>query len=168
TYYQLYKTLAQQIEIPNTSDSQNILDVPAEGRLIGLDPGTKRIGMAICDETRTVSRPLSIIERSSWKKLLLAVKGIISEFDAAALVIGLPLNTDGSESEMSAEARELARKFGLSLNVPVFLQDERVSTYEARGRVWRSRSSTPSEYVDSEAARVILEDFMDRIRNPNQ
>jgi len=121
--------------------------------------------MAVCDESRVTTRPLSIIERSSWKKLLLAVKDIISEFDAVALVIGLPLNSDGSESEMSAEARELARKFSLSLSVPVFLQDERVSTYAARGRVWQSRSATATEHVDSEAARVILEDFIDRLNS---
>jgi putative Holliday junction resolvase len=156
--------LAQELKTTNTGESQNILSLSKEGRIVALDPGTKRIGVAICDETRVATRPLSIIDRRSWKKLLLDVKEIVSEFDAAALVIGLPLNTDGSESEMSAEARELARKFSLSLDIPVFLQDERVTTYEARSRVWQSRSSTATERVDSEAARVILEDFMSRLR----
>ena len=164
SYYQLSKTLAQEKETTNTGDSQNILALSDTGRIVAVDPGTKRIGMAICDETRLTTRPLSIIERTSWKKLLLAVKDIVSEFDAAALVIGLPLNTDESESKMSLEARDLARKFALSLSIPVFLQDERVSTYEARGRVWQSRSARADDFVDSEAARVILEDFLDRVR----
>lgn len=156
--------MAQEIETTNTGHSQNIFDLPGGGRIVAIDPGTKRVGVAICDELRVTTRPLPIIRRSSWKKLLLVVKDVISGFDAVALVIGLPLNSDGTESEMSLEARDLARKFGLSLTVPVFLQDERVSTYEARGRVWQSRSAKPAEFVDSEAACVILEDFLDRVR----
>lgn len=157
--------MAQEIETTNNDDSQDILRLPERGRIIALDPGTKRIGIAVCDEMQLTTRPLPIIERSSWKKLLLAVKNIISEFDAAAVVIGLPLNSDGSESDMSLEARDLARKFVLSLRIPVFLQDERVSTYEARRRVWQNPSATPETLVDSEAACVILEDFLDHCRS---
>ena len=160
-----YKHLAQEIETTNTDDSQNILSLNPTGRIVAIDPGTKRFGMAICDETRSVARPLSIVERSSWKKLLIAVKDIISEFDAAALVIGLPLNSDGGESEMSLYALEIARKFTLSLSIPVFLQDERVSTYAARGRVWQNPTASRETWVDSEAACIILEDFLDRARS---
>ena len=99
-----------------------------------MDPGTKRCGMAVCDELRVTTRPLAAIERSSWKKLLSAVHGIIEEFDAKAFVIGLPLESDDSESAMSVEAREMARKFSLSLSVPVYLQDERVKAPGHRGR----------------------------------
>src|SRR5436190_11650145 len=102
-----------------------------------MDPGTKRCGVAICDELRVTTRALAAIERKSWKKLLMDIKDLVSEFDARALVIGLPLNTDGTESDMSAEARDLARKFSLSLDVPVFLQDERVTSYEAKSRLWK-------------------------------
>lgn len=157
--------MAQEIETINSDDSQNILQLPNVGRIISLDPGTKRVGAAICDEMRVTTRPLSIIERSSWKKLLLTVKDILSEFDAVALVIGLPLNSDGSESEMSVLARDLARKFGLSVSIPVFLQDERVSTYAARERVWQNKRVAADSRVDSEAARIILEDFLDRMRS---
>ena len=122
------------------------------------------MGIAISDESRIAIRPLPAIERHNWKKLLLAVVGMIDEFDAKALVIGLPLNTDGSESEMSANARNLARKFELSLKVPVFLQDERITSFEARRRLWE-RGVKPAQtrnLVDSEAATVILSDFIDR------
>jgi putative Holliday junction resolvase len=164
-YYQLSKLVVQQIETTNGGESQQILSLPESGRIVSLDPGTKRLGVAVCDELRIATRPLEIIERSSWKKLLLAVKATISDFDAVALVIGLPLNSDGSESEMSREARELARKFGLSLDIPVFFQDERVTTYEARRRVWQNKRAEISEFVDSEAACIILEDFLDRMRS---
>ena len=157
--------MAQEIEITNSGDSQQIFAVPESGRIVSLDPGTTRIGVGICDETQLTTRPLPIIERSSWKRLLLQIKGTISEFDAVALVIGLPLNSDGSESEMSQMARDIARKFTLSLAVPVFLQDERVSSYEARRRIWQNPSTTREAYVDSEAACVILEDFLDRLRS---
>jgi putative Holliday junction resolvase len=102
--------------------------------------------------------------RTSWKKLLVAIKGMIEEFDAKALVIGLPLNTDGSESPMSENARGLARNFGLSLEIPVFLQDERVTSYEARRRLWKQgiKASETRKFVDSEAAAIILADFIDR------
>lgn len=135
------------------------------GAIIAVDPGMKRVGLAVSDDMRIVARPLPPIKRSSWKKLLSGIRSVIAEFDAVALVIGLPLNTDGSESEMSLEAREMARKFALSLTVPVFLQDERVSTYEARNRLW-SRGIPPGKTkaaLDSEAAAVILGDFLDRL-----
>lgn len=130
--------------------------------MIALDPGTKRIGVAVCDELRITTRPLAFIPLSSWKKLLSKVKELVREFDARALVIGLPLATDGTESEMSAMARDWARKFTLSLDIPVFLQDERVTTYEARSRLWSAGRSLKEtrEQVDSEAAAIILEDFL--------
>ena len=125
----------------------------------------KRIGVAVSDETRTVARPLPRIERTAWKKVLLTVKELVSEFDAGALVIGLPFNFDGSESEMSTEARRLARNFALSLEIPVILQDERATSYEARGRLWQSGSDLAEtrRLVDSEAAVIILTDLMDRL-----
>jgi putative Holliday junction resolvase len=139
-------------------------ELPFSGRILAIDPGTKRLGVAISDESRVAIRPLPVIERTSWKKLLVAIKGMIEEFDAKALVIGLPLNTDGSESPMSENARGLARNCSLSLEVPVFLQDERVTSYEARRRLWEQgvKPSETRKFVDSEAAAVILSDFIDR------
>ncbi len=138
------------------------------GRIIALDPGTKRIGVAVTDETQMLARPLRKMERTSWKKLLLATKDILAEYDAVALVIGLPLESDGSESEMSAEARRMARSYSLSLKIPVLLQDERVSSYEAKGRLWEQGKnvSESRDLVDSEAAVIILEDFLSARTQP--
>ena len=154
----------QQKDTTNQPQFTDIAAVPPAGRIIALDPGTKRVGVAVCDELRITTRPLDVITRESWKKLLENVKTIVAEFDAAALVIGLPLESDGSESIMSAEARDMARKFALSLTVPVFLQDERVTSYEAKSRLW-DRGIDPRDarkLVDSEAASIILADFLDR------
>jgi putative Holliday junction resolvase len=76
--------------------------------------------------------------------------------------LGLPYNLDGTESEMSEEARRLARNFSLSLTIPVYLHDERVTTYEARGRLWELglNDKKIQKRLDSEAAAIILEDFI--------
>lgn len=156
----------QQKETPNLRDLTDISDVPTIGRIVAIDPGTKRIGVAVCDEHRVVTRPLPVVQRTSWKKLLLEIKGTLAEFDAAALVVGLPYNFDGSESEMTSEARDLARKFQLSLALPVYLQDERATTYDARGRLWRAglEGAEMRRVLDSEAASIILSDFLERAR----
>lgn len=155
----------QQKETINTEQVTDLSDLPANGRIIAIDPGTKRCGVAICDELRITTRPLDVIHRTSWKKLLSIVKQIVSEYDAVALVMGLPLETDGSENEMSAEARRMAKNFGLSLSIPVFLQDERVTSYEAKARLWQRGTDlkTTRRLVDSEAAAIILSDFLDRV-----
>lgn len=157
----------QYKENAKTSDLSAICD---DGRILAIDPGTKRVGIAVCDELRLIATPLPAIDRKSWKKLLGKVQAVIAKYDAAALVIGLPLNTDGSESSMSREARNLASKFQLSLSVPVFLQDERVTSYEARRNLWDRGVSVEDtkKFVDSEAAAIILGDFLGRLRNGRQ
>lgn len=154
----------QEKEIRNHSEIADLSSIPAQGRILALDPGTKRIGLAICDEHRVVTTPLPRIERTSWKKLLSEIEQLLQQFDAKALVIGLPLESDGSESEMSSEARGMARKFTLSLAIPVFLQDERVTSFDAKRRLWDKRAADAKDLVDSEAAALILSDFLDRLR----
>lgn len=157
--------MAQQKETANCGDFAEDIAALPPGRIVAIDPGTKRCGVAVCDELRVTTRPLPAIQRTSWKKLLSDIKQTVSTFDAVAIVMGLPLESDGSESEMSLEARELARKLEISLDIPIFLQDERVTTYEARQRLWQ-RGVGPAETrinVDSEAATIILADFLDRL-----
>jgi putative Holliday junction resolvase len=155
----------QEKETINYGDIAELSLVPSHGRLVALDPGTKRIGLAVCDEDHVVCRPLQTIERSSWKKLLAEIRAVLKDFDAKALIIGLPLESDGAESEMSAEAREMARKFALSLGMPVFLQDERATSYEAKAKLWVEGAGPDiRDRVDGEAAAIILSDFIDRLR----
>lgn len=132
------------------------------GRVLALDLGQKRVGVAICDELRLTIRPLRVLERTNWKKLLRDVAHIIKEFDAQVLVIGLPLMMDGSEGPAALEARRLARNFGLSLSVPVFLQDERLTSHEAESslRAAGHKSEAVRAMLDSEAAAIILRDFL--------
>ncbi len=155
----------QQNKTTNPDELADLSQIAATGRILAIDPGTKRCGVAVCDELRVTTRPLPMIERKSWKKLLVHIKDLVSEFDAKALVIGLPLESDGTESEMSAEARRMAQNFSLSLEIPVFLQDERVTSYEAKSRLWEQGKTLDEtrKLVDSEAATIILSDFLARI-----
>ncbi|MGI8882924.1 MAG: Holliday junction resolvase RuvX [Pyrinomonadaceae bacterium] len=154
-----------QKEITNLDDFTDVFHAPQTGRIIALDIGTKRIGVAVCDELQITVRPLPTLKRIGWKKLLLQIKDILADYDACALVLGLPYNFDGTESEMSAEARRLARNFSLSLEVPVFLQDERATSYAARGELWQKGCSGKEmlEKIDGEAAAFILSDFLSRV-----
>jgi putative holliday junction resolvase len=134
----------------------------APGRLIAIDLGAKRVGVAVCDELRMTVRRVETLQRRSWKDLLSRVSRRVAEFDAHGLVIGLPLNLDGSEGAAAAKAREIASKFERSLSIPVHLQDERLTSEEAKSRL---RHTDNDLDIDSEAAAIILEDFLARERS---
>ncbi len=152
----------QDKQITNSPDISEIANLSPKGRIIALDLGMKKIGVAISDELQITVRPLFIIQRKSWKELLKRIISLIEEFDAIALVLGLPYNFDGTECEMSEEARRLQRNFSLSLKIPVFLQDERLSSKSAQQNLHDRGFSMPEIYkiIDSEAATVILSDFL--------
>ena len=162
--YLITKISVQEKDTTNQPDFLDVFRVPASGRLVALDPGTKRIGIAVSDELQITTRAVKTVERTGWKKLLLQIKEILADFDAVGLVIGLPYNFDGTESEMSREARRIAHNLSLSLDIPVILQDERVTSYEAKGRLWKEGVSGKEflKRVDNEAAAIILSDFIER------
>ena len=152
--------------MPKTLDQEpgrfeNEGDVP-KGRLLSLDLGQKRVGMAVSDELQITVRPLPALSRTNWKRLLREVASALESFDARALVLGLPLGLDGSEGEAAIEARRIARNFQLSLNVPVYLQDEKLTTQAAEERLRAEgyEASEIFERLDSEAAAIILRDFI--------
>lgn len=126
----------------------------SKGRLLALDLGTKRVGVAVCDELRLTTRPLPALARTNWKKLLAEVRALTTEFAAVGLVLGLPLSLDGTENTAAEEARRLARNFGLSLQLPIYLQDERLTSQEAAELLGRQ------DNLDSVAAALILRDFL--------
>jgi putative Holliday junction resolvase len=138
------------------------VETKGSGRVLALDLGTKRVGVAVCDELRLTVRPLPAIQRTSWKRLLLAVSELCEQFDAESLVIGLPLRLDGTEGDAATEARRLARNFGLSLKIPVHLQDERLTSKEAESALREAgyAGAEITERVDSESAAIILRDYL--------
>lgn len=136
-------------------------DVPA-GRLMALDLGQKRVGVAVSDEMQITVRPLAPLRRTNWKQLLRSVADSLASFDAQALVIGLPLSLDGSVGDAAEEARRIARNFQLSLSIPVFLQDEKLTSVEALEELRAAGHDHAKrlEMVDSHSAAIILRDFI--------
>lgn len=153
----------QEKETINQPDFSEI----SHGRIIALDLGTKRVGIAVCDEMQITVRPVGVVQRRSWKELLRKISAFIDEFDAVALVLGLPFNFDGSESEMTVEARRLHRNFSLSLSIPVYLQDERLTSMSADKFLREQRLSQKQirKQIDSNAAAFILNDFLAKSQN---
>jgi len=130
--------------------------------VLALDLGEKRVGVAVSDALLISITRIGAIPRSNWKKLLQDVKDLIQRYDAQTMVIGLPLNLNGSDGAASFAARRVAFKFARSLNVPIYLQDERLTSMAAEHNLrWEGRDpAEKSGLVDSEAAAVILRDFL--------
>lgn len=153
-----------EMDLPESTLNQSESDRSRtfSGRFAALDIGAKRVGVAISDELNISISALPPIQRTSWKRLLLEVAELVRDYDAQALVIGLPLSLDGTEGSAALDVRRLAEKFRLSLDVPVCLQDERLTTFQAKENL-RSMKYDQSEIdrrLDSEAAAIILRDFI--------
>src|SRR5262249_30987147 len=101
------------------------------GPILALDLGQKRIGVAISDELLISITRLDALGRTNWKRLLSDVAALAQRFDAQTLVIGLPLKLNGYSGSAALEVRRIAEKFARSLHIPVFLQDERLTSREA-------------------------------------
>lgn len=132
------------------------------GPVLSLDLGSKRVGVAVSDPTLLAIRRLEVIRRSNWKRLLLDVRELIRRFDAKTLVIGLPLSLDGNEGSAAKASQEIALKFARSLALPVYLQDERLTSIEATERLHAEglHAKAVAEQLDSESAAIILRDFI--------
>jgi putative pre-16S rRNA nuclease len=130
--------------------------------VIAIDLGEKRVGIAVSDALSISITRLEALPRTNWKQLLRDVDNLIQHFDAQTVVIGLPLMLNGSSGDSALLVRQLAQKFAQSLKVPVYLQDERLSSIEAEQnlRAEGYKRDRISALVDSEAAAVILRDFL--------
>ena len=134
-----------------------------DGRILALDLGTKRVGVAVTDESRIALRDLPALPRTNWKNLLEAIRKSCQRFDAAAVVVGLPLRLDSSEGSAAADARRIASNLSLSLKIPIFLQDEKLTSVAAEELLQLERVSDIKARVDSRAASIILADFILRL-----
>ena len=138
--------------------------LPEGGLLLGIDTGTKTIGTAICDAGWRFATPAKPIPKGKFMRDKAAIAAIVAERGIAGLVIGLPLNMDGSESPRSQSARAYARNLGV-LGLPVLLWDERWSTQAAaRDLIGQDISRAKrAERIDSAAAATILQAAIDAL-----
>jgi len=134
-------------------------------RIMGLDVGTKRIGLAVSDETGSIAQGRETVARTSDEKAVAAIKEIASAEKVAEIVVGLPLNMDGSEGPSAEGCRKFAKKLSETLKVPVKFWDERLSTKEAESVMLMADVSRAGrkKAVDKLAAVVILQRYLDSL-----
>jgi putative holliday junction resolvase len=126
-------------------------------RVLALDHGSARCGVAVSDPTGTLATPLPVVERPDTKKGLAAVAGLVEEFGAERVLVGLPLTLAGDEGHQAAEARTFAEKLERRISVPVELHDERLTTRLAE------RTGGEGD-ADSRAAAHLLDSYLARTR----
>lgn len=133
-----------------------------QGRVLAIDMGSKRVGLALSDELRLSVRTLPALPRTPWKRLLASLAGLCEEFDVRMMVVGLPLRLDGAEGDAAQELRRLAHNLELTLKIPVSLQDERLTSKAAEGSLREQglHGRQIKDNVDSEAAAIILRDYI--------
>jgi putative Holliday junction resolvase len=138
-------------------------------RVVGFDVGQRRIGVAISDATRTLARPLTVLQiarldAAAVRRAAEEIERLAAEEDGvAAIVVGLPRRLDGSATDLTAGVQLFATRLGERTGLPVALQDERLTSVEAESRLaerdkdWRSRKKR----LDAAAAAIILQDHLD-------
>jgi putative Holliday junction resolvase len=141
--------------------------LPQGGRLIGLDVGTKTIGTALCDAGWSFASPALLIRRTKFQKDKAALAALIAEQQVTGIVIGLPLNLDGTESPRSQSTRAFARNL-VDIGRPVLLWDERWSTQAVTRTLIEQDASRAkrAELVDKMAAAYILQGAIDGLMMP--
>ncbi len=140
------------------------MTLPPVGRLLGVDWGEKRIGLAVSDPAQMVATPLDTLTRRPRKRFpLRKLKSHLDELQPVGVVVGLPLAEDGSEDDRTAGARETGTLIASKSGLPVAFQDERMTTARALGAVRDLAGSTRGRGgdVDRLAATVLLQAFLD-------
>ena len=136
-------------------------------RLIGLDLGSKRIGVSICDEKQLIATPLKTINKNTLNELILELKTIINENDIKGIVIGNPLNMDGSSGRSAQSVKDTSQKIEENINIPICLWDERLSTVGAFNLSSQLdiNVSKREKKIDENAAAFILQGAIDFLNN---
>jgi len=142
-------------------------NIDNNSRLLGIDPGKKNIGIAICDENKVVATPLKIIKKNKFQILLKEIQEIIKENDIKGIVIGNPINMDGSFGKESQSATGFAKNLSINISIPIVLWDERLSS-EGSFKITRDLGSNVTDRVkklDKNAAAFILQGAIDFLSN---
>ena len=153
---------------------ENILDfagsISQEKALMGLDLGSKTIGVAISDSLKTVATPLKTIKRTKFSEEVTTLFKLISERDLSGIILGLPKNMDGSEGPKCQSARDFAKNFSNIVDLPITFWDERLTTVAAERSLLSADLSRKKrrQVIDSVAAVLILQNLLDRLKNMDQ
>ena len=141
--------------------------IGSNSRLLGIDPGKRNIGFAICDENKKVATPFKIIQKSNLDVLIKEINEIIKENHIKGIVIGNPINMDGSESKSSKSALNFAENLSNNITIPIVMWDERLSS-EGSFKITKELGTNVSKRVsklDMNAAAFILQGAIDYLTN---
>ena len=139
----------------------------AKIRIIGLDLGTKRIGVSICDENQSIATPFKTLIKKDTKQFISEIKEIIDENKVKAIIIGNPINMDGSQGKSSQSVKDVAKNISKFINLPICLWDERLSTIGAFNLSSQLdiNVSKREKDIDKNAATFILQGVLDYLNN---
>ena len=140
-----------------------------KSRLIGIDPGGKRIGIALSDENKIVATPYTTIIKENYRDLVDQIKKIVKEYDIDGIVIGNPINMDGTEGPSSQSAKDLAKNLSKDVTENVTLWDERLSSQGAfnLSNDLSINSSKKVKKLDENSAQFILQGILDYYHKKN-
>lgn len=135
-------------------------------RILALDPGAKRVGLALSDPTRTLARPLPFLDAMPFAKLAGKLKALIREEEIDLILIGLPRNMDGTYGPAAKKAQEFATRLREVILIPIHTVDERLTTVEASRRLHEAGRSAREQKgkIDSASAQVLLQSYLDAPR----
>ena len=140
-----------------------------KSRLIGIDPGGKRIGIALSDENKIVATPYTTIIKENYRDLVNQIKKIVKEYDIDGIVIGNPINMDGTEGPSSQSAKDLAKNLSKDITENITLWDERLSSQGAfnLSNDLAINSSKKVRKLDENSAQFILQGVLDYYHKKN-
>ena len=139
----------------------------AKIRIIGLDLGAKRIGVSICDENQSIATPFKTLIKKDTKQFISEIKEIIDENKVKAIIIGNPINMDGSKGKSAQSVKDIAKNISKLINLPICLWDERLSTIGAFNLSSQLdiNVSKREKNIDKNAAAFILQGALDYLNN---
>ena len=142
-------------------------NIDNNSRLLGIDPGKKNIGIAICDENQKVATPLKIIQKASLESLIKEINEIITENNIKGIVVGNPINMDGSLGKSSQSASDFTKNLSKNITIPITLWDERLSSSGAFeiSKNLNINTSNRVKNLDKNAAAFILQGVIDFLCN---
>ena len=136
-------------------------------RLLGIDTGSKNIGFAICDENKKVATPLKVLQKSKFEVLIKQIDQIIKENDIKGIVIGNPINMDGTSGKSSQSAGDFAKNLSKNVTIPITMWDERLSS-EGSFKITKelgTNVTNRANKLDKNAAAFILQGAIDYLSN---
>jgi putative Holliday junction resolvase len=137
------------------------------GPLLGIDLGEKRVGLSISDRTQSIASNYATLEKKKFSLFSLDLQSIIDKEIVCGIVIGLPLNMDGSEGPKCQSTRDFAKNFSNIVDIPITFWDERLTTVAAEKPLLSANLSRKKRrrVIDSVAAVLILQNLLDRLKN---